>query len=49
VFSTDLPASAHSVTVPAEFLEAGTDYKLEVQAIEVSGNQTLTEITFRVS
>jgi hypothetical protein len=49
VFSADLPASAHSVTVPAEFLEAGTDYKLEVQAIEASGNQTLTEITFRVS
>jgi hypothetical protein len=48
VFSADLPASAHSITIPAQFLEAGTDYKLEVQAIEASGNQTLTEITFRV-
>jgi hypothetical protein len=48
VFSADLPASATSVTVPAEFLEPGTDYKLEVQAIEESGNQTLTELEFRV-
>jgi hypothetical protein len=48
VFNADLPALAHSVTVPAEFLEARTGYKLEVQAIEASGNQTLTEITFRV-
>jgi hypothetical protein len=32
-----------------EFLESGTEYKLEVQAIEASGNQTLTETTFLVS
>jgi hypothetical protein len=49
VFSVDLPASVTSVTVPSEFVEPGTRYKLEVQAIEASGNQTLTEITFRVS
>jgi hypothetical protein len=36
------------VSVPSEFLERGAEYKLEVQAIEASGNQTLTEITFRV-
>jgi hypothetical protein len=48
-FSADLPASATSVTIPAEFLEPGTEYKLEVQAIEASGNQTLTEISFDVS
>jgi hypothetical protein len=36
------------VTVPAEFLQSGTEYKLEVQAIEKNGNQTLTEIAFRV-
>jgi hypothetical protein len=48
IFSADLPASARKVTVPAEFLEPGTEYKLEVQAIEKSGNQTLTEITVRV-
>lgn len=48
VFSADLPASATSVTIPAEFLEPNTEYKLEVQAIERSGNQTLTEVAFRV-
>ena len=49
VFSVDLPESVTSVTVPAEFIESGTEYKLEVQAIEASGNQTLTEISFTVA
>ena len=49
VFSVDLPASVTSVTVPQEFVESGTTYKLEVQAIEASGNQTLTEVSFSVS
>jgi hypothetical protein len=49
VFSVDLPASVTSVTIPKEFLESATEYKLEVQAIEASGNQTLTEVTFSVS
>jgi hypothetical protein len=49
VFSVDLPASVTSVTIPEEFLESGITYKLEVQAIEASGNQTLTEIEFSVS
>jgi hypothetical protein len=49
VFSVDLPASVTSVTIPQEFLESGTKYKLEVQAIEASGNQTLTEVEFSVS
>jgi hypothetical protein len=49
VFSVDLPASVTSVTIPEEFLEPGTEYKLEVQAIERGGNQTLTEVTFQVS
>jgi hypothetical protein len=48
VFSVDLPASATSVTIPSEFLETGIEYLLEVQAIEASGNQTLTEIRFLV-
>lgn len=46
VFSVDLPASTTSVTIPAEFLEPGTQYKLEVLAIEARGNQTITEIEF---
>jgi hypothetical protein len=48
VFSADLPASARRMPIPSEFLQARTEYKLEVQAIEASGNQTLTEITFLV-
>src|SRR5215207_10051127 len=48
VFSADLPASVTAVTIPREYLEPGTDYKLEVQAIEASGNQTLTEVEFSV-
>jgi len=48
VFNADLPASATSVTVPREYLQPHTDYKLEVQAIEASGNQTLTEVEFSV-
>jgi hypothetical protein len=49
VFSVELPASVTSVTVPAEYVESGTKYKLEVQAIEASGNQTISEIEFSVS
>jgi len=48
VLSVELPARARMVSIPSEFLEPRTEYKLEVQAIEKSGNQTLTEITFRV-
>jgi hypothetical protein len=48
VFDADLPASVNSVTIPAEFLQPGVEYKLEVQAIERSGNQTISEITFMV-
>jgi hypothetical protein len=48
VFSVDLSASARQVTIPREFLSRGA-YKVEVQAIEKSGNQTLTEVDFRVT
>jgi len=49
VFSAHLPASVTSVTIPAEFVEPGIEYKLEVQAIETSGNQSISELTFLVS
>jgi hypothetical protein len=49
VFNADLPASVTSVTIPAEFLEPGNEYKFELQAIEKSGNQTISELTFNVS
>jgi len=46
VFKTDLPTSKSTMPVPEEFLEDGTEYKLEVLAIEASGNQTITEGAF---
>lgn len=47
VFSATLPATATSVTVPAQFLEPDTEYKFEVLAIETGGNQTISERPFR--
>jgi hypothetical protein len=49
VFQVTLPSTATSITVPAEFLEAATDYKVEVLAIEANGNQTITENAFVTS
>jgi len=48
-FEVDLPASATSVKVPPEFLEAGAEYVLEVLAIEVNGNQTITAGSFETN
>ena len=48
VLNADLPASARRMPIPSEFLQSGIEYKLEVQAIEAGGNQTLEEITFSV-
>jgi len=45
-FSVYLPATATSVTVPAEFMQGGTEYEYEVLAIEESGNQTLSSAAF---
>lgn len=46
VFSVDLPSTDTSVTVPAEFLEPGTDYVFEVLAVADNNNQTIHEGTF---
>jgi hypothetical protein len=46
-FEAELPASVTSLTIPSEFLEPGTEYKLEIQSIEESGNQTISEHPFR--
>lgn len=46
IFDIKLPATSdpiQSVTVPAEFLESGAEYKFEVLAIEAGGNQTISE------
>jgi hypothetical protein len=46
-FSVDLRQSAREVEIPKEFLERRTEYSGEVLAIEASGNQTITEFSFR--
>jgi hypothetical protein len=38
VYQVELPASSRSVPIPAAFLQSGTEYELEIQAIEESGN-----------
>jgi hypothetical protein len=48
VFQVELPASQTSVTIPSQFLEPGIEYLLEIQTIEASGNQTISEHNFRV-
>jgi hypothetical protein len=45
-FLVELPADITEVTVSPEYLAPGKEYKLEVFAIDVSGNQTLTENSF---
>jgi hypothetical protein len=47
-FEVVLPGGAAqpAVTVPAEFLTAGTEYKLEVIAQEEGGNRTISETSF---
>jgi hypothetical protein len=49
VFQAELPASATSVTIPPEYLEPGPKYKIEVQSIDRSGNQTISELEFSVA
>lgn len=47
-FAADVPASVRSLPVPAEFLQPGPGYKVEVMAIGSSGNRTLSEVAFAV-
>jgi hypothetical protein len=46
IYQVELPASARSVPIPAAFLQSGTEYELEIQAIEESGNWTFNTSTF---
>jgi hypothetical protein len=48
LYQVELPVSQTSVTIPSEFLEPGTEYLLEIQTIEKSGNQTISEHNFNV-
>jgi len=47
VFSADVSSKTTRITVPAEFMERNVEYKFEVLAIEASGNQTISERTFK--
>ena len=42
IFDVHVPPDRNALAVPVEFLEPGTEYELEVLALEVSGNQTIT-------
>lgn len=42
VLDVMLPATATQVTIPAGFLQSGSEYEWEVLAIEAGGNQTLS-------
>jgi len=46
-FTVNLPASITHLTVSPEFIRPRSEYKFEVLAIEVGGNQTITESRFR--
>lgn len=46
VYDVHVPPDRNSLAVPVEFLEPGTEYELEVLALEVSGNQTITVSSF---
>ena len=48
VYQVELPASAQEVPIPAVFLQSDTEYELETQAIEESGNWTFATSFFSV-
>jgi hypothetical protein len=48
-YDVHVPPSVNSLRVPVEFLEADTVYELEVLALEVSGNQTITVGFFKTA
>ncbi len=44
--TVEMGPDATSLRVPAEFMEAGAEYKAEVLSIYPNGNKTITEVTF---
>jgi hypothetical protein len=48
-YDVHVPPTVNSLSVPAEFLEAGTVYELEVLALEASGNQTISVGFFKTA
>jgi hypothetical protein len=49
IYDVHVPPTLNSLRVPVEFLEADTVYELEVLALEVSGNQTITVGFFKTA
>jgi hypothetical protein len=48
VYQVELPATARKVPIPAVFLQSDTEYELEIQAIDGSGNWTFATSFFSV-
>jgi hypothetical protein len=48
VYQVELPAPAREVPIPTAFLQSDTEYELEIQAIEESGNWTFATSFFSV-
>jgi hypothetical protein len=49
IYDVHVPASVHRLPVPRAFLQPNTVYELEVLALEVSGNQTISVGFFRTA
>lgn len=45
-FDVIVPGSVTSLNVPPQFLEPGTEYKIEILAVAENGNRTIAESTF---
>jgi len=48
-FTMNLPPSVTEITIPKEVFEPGSDYSLEVLAIEENGNQSINSTSFSTS
>jgi hypothetical protein len=48
-YDVHVPATVNRLSVPRQFLEANTVYELEVLALEVSGNQTISVGFFKTA
>jgi len=48
-YDVHVPANRNSLSVPAEFFQPGSEYELEVLALEKSGNQTISVSFFKTS
>jgi hypothetical protein len=48
-YDVHVPATVNRLSVPRGFLEANTVYELEVLALEVSGNQTISVGFFKTA